>query len=122
MSAFLEAQAGPQNGFSVEEREAVAADPPLLLFVLLEAALEQDGLCLGVLGSVIVAEVIFRALDTAERVERAREDLQARNVFGDDADRLADGVFRADTPRSMPDLIRFLAGLPHLKDARPSFT
>ena len=48
--------------FSPQDLSVLADDPPLLFFVLFEAAHTEDGLRLGVLGSVIVAEVFFRAL------------------------------------------------------------
>lgn len=115
ISTYLDAQGEPTEGAALTEgeRDAIAADPPLLLFLLLEAAIEQEGCRLGVLGSVILAEVIFRALDEAERAEAGKTP---------DANALAAEVFPNDSmPRSMPDLIRFLANLPSLKDAKPAF-
>ncbi|MBX9699576.1 MAG: hypothetical protein K2X74_09070, partial [Acetobacteraceae bacterium] len=41
---------------------ALAADPPLPFYVLFEAEAERDGVSLGVLGSVIVAETVLGIL------------------------------------------------------------
>ena len=121
---YLDAQARNGEPFSEQERDRIAADPPLILFVLLEAAVEENGLSLGVLGSVIVAEVIFRAIANASRVvSRGGPDANAlaRSVFGDDPDLLPLGVFAAAMPRTMPELISFLAKLPHLDGVEPEF-
>jgi hypothetical protein len=57
-----------------DEIDRLSRDPPLPLFVLLEAGLDPDprlqGRCMGVLGSIIVAEVLCKRL----AVERARLD------------------------------------------------
>ena len=49
------------TGLSTDAVADLSRDPPLVLFVLLEAAHECDGAHLGVLGSLLVAEVVFRA-------------------------------------------------------------
>jgi hypothetical protein len=79
-------------------------DPPLPLFFLLEAGLDPilRGRCLGVLGSVIVGEVMFRRL----AVERGRLEMlrtAARTALPMD---LADAVAGID---SMPGLVEFVA-------------
>lgn len=119
---FLDRSDGTANAFSRGEKEAIATDPPLLLFLLLEAAVEQDGLCLGVLGSTIVAEVLFRALGSAEAAEAGKVpdmDALTRTVFLFDEDEMAQGRFVSRTPRTMPDLIRWLAEQPSLRTADP---
>jgi hypothetical protein len=50
-------------GVADPEARALAADPPLPFYTLFEAWEERGGRGLGVLGSVIVAEVILGALD-----------------------------------------------------------
>ena len=50
------------TGLSTDAVADLSTDPPLVLFVLLEAAHECDGAHLGVLGSLLVAEVVFRAV------------------------------------------------------------
>jgi hypothetical protein len=121
---FLEAQEAQGNVFSEKERMAIAADPPLVLFCLLEAAAEQDGLHLGVLGSVIIAEVIFRALREAEAEDKAKSPKMKTMIsaaLGYDPDRMARRFVPMKPPRSMPDLIRFLGDLPFLQGQEPLF-
>jgi len=94
-------------GFSQEDEQVLTDDPPLLLFVLLEAAVVECGLRLGVLGSVIVAEVLYRALGNVPLREN-------------DAQRAAD-VFGSNVPSTMPDLIRWLADAYALQDPDAGF-
>jgi hypothetical protein len=49
-------------GFDAEDIREIAADPPLLLFVLIEAAHEMAGERLGILGSTLIAETAFKGL------------------------------------------------------------
>ena len=51
-------------GFDAEDIREIAADPPLLLFVLIEAAHEMAGERLGILGSTLIAETVFKSLRT----------------------------------------------------------
>jgi len=79
-------------------------DTPLPLFVLLEAELDPtiQGRCLGVLGSIIVAEVIYRRL--AEGEKRILADLpSAEAALGSLWDEVA-------ALATMPALVRFVAG------------
>src|SRR5206468_1515300 len=50
------------GGLTADDIETLSNDPPLPFFILFEAMHQQGGLCLGPLGSIIVAEVIFGAL------------------------------------------------------------
>src|ERR1043165_1395116 len=52
------------GGLSADDVETLANDPPLPFFILFEAMHQSDGMRLGTLGSLIVAEVIFGALDS----------------------------------------------------------
>jgi hypothetical protein len=56
------------GGLTSEDIETLANDPPLPLFILFEAMRQprSEGLCLGPLGSIIVSEVIFGALENDE--------------------------------------------------------
>jgi hypothetical protein len=83
---------------------SLADDPPLPLFILLEAGLDPilRGRCLGVLGSVIVAEVLFKRLAT----ERARLEMlrtAAQTALPDELAAAAGGI------DSMPGLVQFVA-------------
>jgi hypothetical protein len=81
---------------SEQDREVLAADPPLLLFILLEAAVMERGQRLGFLGSIIVAESLFAAL---------RDDAGGA---ADDARELLDLIDGGAVPDNMAALIRFL--------------
>lgn len=76
----------------------IAEDPPLLLFVLLEAAEIEGGRSLGPLGSVIVAETFTRQLNRSAALFEQQETLvdAARQIFG------------ISPPYDMPSLITFL--------------
>lgn len=113
--AFLDRGDGLPDRLTDAEKDQVAADPPLLLFLLLEAAVDQGGLCLGILGSVIVGEVVFGALAAAEAADTdgwPEIGALATTAFGYDPDAMAQGRYQTRTPLTMPELIRFLAGLP----------
>jgi hypothetical protein len=72
------------------ERQALAADPPLSLFLQFEAvALGDGGRTLGPLGSIIVAEAMWPAFSA--RAGAAHEEIE-RRAFG-------------LVPRSMPELL-----------------
>jgi hypothetical protein len=53
------------NGLSEQDIDNLASDPPLFLYVLFEAAHDMDGKRLGVLGSAILAETLYKALRDA---------------------------------------------------------
>jgi hypothetical protein len=91
-------QASDQHTFGNEELDSLSQDPPLFFFVLFEAAHTQDGERLGVLGSIIVAEIFFAAYkNTTEAIEDDRAGTtKSAFVFGD------------DIPSDMPDLIKFV--------------
>lgn len=57
------AQRREATGLTPADIDAVSSDPPLFLFVLLEAAHEAGGEHLGLLGSVIIGEPLFKLLD-----------------------------------------------------------
>ena len=96
-----------------EQAALLAADPPLPLFILLEAALDPEvaGRHMGVLGSIIVGEVIGRCLaEQRERLEPLAAAAQAA---------LPETLWQAiDAIRTMPDLVRFVAAQTGLADCR----
>ncbi len=93
--------------FSDEDKAVLSRDPPLHLFLLLEAAQTENGERLGVLGSVIVAEVLYRALRNVKTGAAAEEDREA--------------VFGRAPPETMPDLIVWLADSLGLADPEAGF-
>ena len=62
------------SGLNDEDRDFLAADPPLVLYVLFEAAREMEGRRLGVLGSLILAETFYRALGDGADASAQRGD------------------------------------------------
>jgi Animal haem peroxidase len=62
------------SGLNDEDRDFLAADPPLVLYVLFEAAREMEGRRLGVLGSLILAETFYRALGNGAHASAQRAD------------------------------------------------
>jgi hypothetical protein len=56
------ASAAVYGALTDEDIETLSNDPPLPFFILFEAMQQTDGLKLGLLGSIIVSEVIFGAL------------------------------------------------------------
>jgi hypothetical protein len=104
---------------------SLADNPPLPFFIQFEAAMDPKtrGMRLGVLGSILVAEVVFGALQLdplpfevgAKSLKEALGRL-SRSIYGDDK-RLA-GVPEIDT---MSGLIKFTARCADLVDANPAF-
>src|SRR5262249_2342822 len=56
-------QAASAADFEPGDVQSLAADPPLPFFVLFEAEKETGGKTLGILGSIIVAEVLYALLE-----------------------------------------------------------
>lgn len=114
IKAFLTdaSQRGGDDGFCDQEIEVLAHDPPLLLFLMLEGAIEEDGTCFGPLGSVILAEVVFAALD-------APPDLRTEGLL--DLETLLRNAFPDGTPHTMPELVKEVGRLAHLDGATPAF-
>jgi hypothetical protein len=51
------------QGLGAQDAAAIAAAPPLPFYVLFEAEAERQGICLGALGSILVAETMLGILD-----------------------------------------------------------
>jgi hypothetical protein len=82
------------TGLGAGEIEELAGDPPLTLFLMLEAEADTGGRTLGALGSVLMGEALAAALPAAE--DDAAVTAARRAVFG------------GDVPASMAGLVRFL--------------
>ncbi len=82
------------TGLDAGEIERLAGDPPLTLFLMLEAEADTGGRTLGALGSVLMGETLAAAMPAPERDPAL------------DAARRA--VFRDAVPATMADLVRFL--------------
>ena len=92
------------SDFDSDELVSLSTNPPLLFFILFEAAHQHQGMRLGTLGSTILAEVFLISMKLNEDViehDRAMPDL-LKSVFG--------SSFPADMPfpTDMPGLIKFI--------------
>jgi len=109
------------GGLSADDIATLSNDPPLPFFILFEAMHHCDGLRLGPLGSIIVAEVIFGALHSEaefgdgagslnETLANLAVDCYPTNIF-------------ADLPEieRMDQLVDFIAELADLRQAVPAF-
>lgn len=81
-------------GLPQAQVDALAKDPPIILFLMLEARQDANGKSLGGLGSVLMAETFAAALPAAASDEALEE---ARNH-----------LFRGPVPTRMEGVIRFL--------------
>jgi hypothetical protein len=107
---------------TASELETLAKDPPLPFFLMFEALEDGQGERFGLLGSIIVAEVIFGILNRdpvtpGQRLvclDKALEDL-GQDVFS--------GPGRPAYPplHKMGDVVAFVADMHHLKNEKPSF-
>jgi hypothetical protein len=109
---------------TAEDIETLASDPPLPFFVLFEAMQQPlaEGLRLGPLGSIIVSEVIFGALDH-HRIPAGRgADSLADALAEISAEYFPTNVF-AEVPEieRMDQLVEFTAEIGDLKQAVPAF-
>lgn len=89
---------------TLEERKNIAEDPPLIFYMLFEAHREEDGENLGLLGSLILAEVLYRSL---------LQEPRSRSRFARHGDESLEDYFvniiGVSAPRTMPELIRLVA-------------
>jgi hypothetical protein len=110
------------GGLVAEDIETLANDPPLPLFTLFEAMQQSDGLHLGPLGSIIVAEVIFGALANTERPGGDGSGSLADALAGVSAKYFPTNVFEEipDIER-MDQLVEFTAEIGGLQRAVPAF-
>lgn len=107
-----------------EDIETLAADPPLPLFILFEAMRQPkaEGLHLGVLGSIIVAEVIFGALENDELPSARRAASLVETLAEISARYFPTNVFE-EVPEiaRMDQLVEFTAEIGDLHQAVPAF-
>lgn len=107
LEQWMRAQRGPGvTHLSDDEIEWLAKDPPLLFFILHEAAEEAEGKHLGTLGSIIVAETLLKQLAPAPDP-----------VPGDPTEQ----ILGTQDIETMPTLLTVLAERSGLQDAYPPF-
>jgi hypothetical protein len=112
------------GGLDSEDIATLSRDPPLPFFILFEAAFDPaiEGRKLGVLGSILVAEVIFGALSREPMPAEA-----AGATLSDALRALSLELYGANLFEGVPDittmgeLVTFTADIASLHDARPAF-
>ncbi|HEY3793123.1 MAG TPA: peroxidase family protein, partial [Bradyrhizobium sp.] len=111
------------GGLTTRDIETLANDPPLPLFIWFEAMRQPqaEGLHLGPLGSIIVAEVIFGALERAAVPAANRTDSLTGALAAISAEYYPTNVF-ADVPEiaRMDQLVEFTAEIGDLRQAVPA--
>jgi hypothetical protein len=127
IKAYLGMPGADDQHLTEADIETLSNDPPLFLFVLCEAACDakSQGLRLGVLGSIIVAETIFKILmldpvlpaEASGDLKRSLRAL-AELIYGPQGANTFDDVPEID---SMAALIRYTAKLCDLEAADPAF-
>jgi hypothetical protein len=107
---------------TAEDIETLANDPPLPFFILFEAMQQAEGLCLGPLGSIIVSEVIFGALEHNALPAARHADSLAEALAAISAQYYPTNVFE-DLPEiaRMDRLVEFTAEIGDLRQAVPAF-
>jgi hypothetical protein len=107
-----------------DDIETLANDPPLPLFILFEAMQQPEapGLRLGPLGSIIVSEVIFGALEHNQISITRNADSLGEALAAISAQYYPTNVFE-DVPEiaGMDQLIEFIAEIGDLRQAMPAF-
>jgi len=112
------------GGLSPDDIATLANDPPLPFFILFEAMQQpqSEGLCLGPLGSIITAEVIFGALAQYPVHGHAGSPSLAEGLAAIAAASYPTNVFAAvPAIERMDQLVEFTAELAGLRQAVPAF-
>ena len=112
------------GGLTTEDIETLANDPPLPLFILFEAMRQprSEGLCLGPLGSIIVSEVIFGALENDEIPVGHDAGSLTEALAEVSAEYYPTNVFEAVPEiERMDQLVEFTAEIADLRQAEPAF-
>jgi hypothetical protein len=112
------------GGLAAGDIETLANDPPLPFFIWFEAMRQPgaEGLRLGPFGSIIVAEVIFGALDRAALPATNGKNSLTGALAAISAEHFPTNVF-ADVPEiaRMDQLVEFTAEIGDLRQAVPAF-
>jgi hypothetical protein len=103
-----------ESGLTDKDIHELAADPPLMLYILFEAAHDMQGTRFGILGSVIIAEVIFKALKDRRfpghlRMARVKYSFEDLGMVAFGRTDIVSSIKRCFVPiRSVPELINHL--------------
>jgi len=108
------------GGLDADDITAISRDPPLSFYVQWEAMREADGLRLGPVGSIVVAETVFAALATPVDEQSGRAGAIA--IGADDFGTAYPAPFeRLSQAQTMPDLISFVRDVCGLSHTVPAF-
>ena len=110
----------PMARSRTEDIETLSNDPPLPFFILFEAMQQTEGLQLGLLGSIIVSEMIFGALASAPQSAGGGSladqlDLISREFY------LTNVLQEIPEISSMAQLVEFTTEIAGLQQAVPAF-
>ena len=114
------ATAPAYGGLTDADIETLSNDPPLPFFILFEAMQQTEGLHLGLLGSIIVSEVIFGALAGDPRST-------AGGSLAGQLDSISREFYPANVLQDIPDisnmaqLVEFTTEIAELQQAVPAF-
>jgi hypothetical protein len=97
--------------FSDEELDHLSTNPPLILWLLFEAAEEANGCSLGTLGSVIIGDVFAAGLSESD--DEIESNPMTATLLG--------LLFPDGAPRTMPGLIKFTAKTLQFENVMPRF-
>jgi hypothetical protein len=103
-----------------QDIETLSNDPPLPFFILFEAMQQTEGLQLGLLGSIIVSEVIFGALASDPQPA-------AGGTLADQLDLISREFYLANVLQEIPEisnmaqLVEFTTEIADLRQAVPAF-
>jgi len=112
------------GGLTSDDIETLANDPPLPFFILFEAMRQPqtEGLCLGPLGSIIVSEVIFGALERSASPARHNAGSLIEALAEVSAEYYPTNVFEGVPEiERMDQLVEFTAEIGDLRRAVPAF-
>jgi hypothetical protein len=112
------------GGLTSDDIETLANDPPLPFFILFEAMQQPqaEGLCLGPLGSIIVSEVIFGALERDANPARHNASSLTEALAAVAAEYYPTNVFeQVPEIERMDQLVEFTADIGGLRQAVPAF-
>jgi hypothetical protein len=112
------------GGLTTEDIGTISNDPPLPFFILFEAMQQPqaEGLHLGPLGSIIVAEVVFGAIERARHVSGHGSGPLAAQLANISGNHYATNAF-SEIPdiNCMAQLAEFTAEIAGLQKAVPAF-
>lgn len=109
---WLKAASPVDIAFDDSELHSLSNDPPLLFWILFEAAAQESGKCLGTIGSILVGEAITSGLH--DTIDLLQSD-------AGDPEKLERHIFGGAMPKTMPDLVEYVTKVLKLNYVTPRF-